>query len=173
MSDLVILGFDRIHTADEVLNRARSLQQEHIIDLEDACVVEREQDGKIHIKQAINLTVIGAARGGTWGALWGTLAGVLFLNNPLVGIVIGGLAGTSAGALAGWLADYGINDESVKKLSETIPMGSWALLVLVKSATADKVLPELGPYNPRVLKTSLSNEAEARLKAALSRVAVA
>ena len=45
MSDLVILGFDGLHTADEVLNKLRSLQKEYLIDLEDACVVEREQDG--------------------------------------------------------------------------------------------------------------------------------
>ena len=54
MSDLVVLGFDGIHTADEVLNKARSLQKEHLIDLEDACVVEREKDGKVHVKQAVN-----------------------------------------------------------------------------------------------------------------------
>ena len=36
MSDLVILGFDGFHTADEVLNKLRSLQKEYLIDLEDA-----------------------------------------------------------------------------------------------------------------------------------------
>src|SRR5579883_819597 len=33
----------------------------------------------------------------------------------------------------------------------------------------DRVLPEIEPYKPRVLKTSLSNEAEEKLKAALSK----
>ncbi len=36
MSSLIALGFDGIHTADEVLNKARSMQKEHLIDLEDA-----------------------------------------------------------------------------------------------------------------------------------------
>jgi uncharacterized membrane protein len=35
----------------------------------------------------------------------------------------------------------------------------------------DKVTPELEPFKPRVLKTSLSNEQEAKLKAALSKAA--
>ena len=39
MSNLVVFDFDGIHTADEVLNKLRSLQKE-LIDLEDACVVE-------------------------------------------------------------------------------------------------------------------------------------
>ncbi len=170
MSNLIVLGFDGLHTADEVLNKLRSMQKENLIDLEDACVVEREQDGKVHVKQAVNLTALGAASGGTWGALWGTLVGVLFLN-PLAGMAVGAMAGAGAGALSGSLADFGINDDFIKSLSQTIPQGSSALFILVKSVTEDKVLPEIEPYKPRVLKTSLSNEAEAKLKAELSKVA--
>ena len=168
MSDLVVFDFDGIHTADEVLNKLRSLQKEYLIDLEDACVVEREKDGKVHIKQAVNLTAVGAAQGGMSGALWGTLVGFLFLN-PLAGMAIGGLVGAGAGALSGSLADYGINDDFVRRLGETIPPGSSALFVLVKSVTFDKILPEIEPYKPKVLKTSLSNEAEAKLKAELAK----
>jgi uncharacterized membrane protein len=36
------------------------------------------------------------------------------------------------------------------------------------SVPEDKVLPEIQPYKPQVLKTSLSNEAEEKSKAALS-----
>jgi uncharacterized membrane protein len=170
MSNLIVLDFDGIHTADEVLNKLRSLQKEHLIDLEDACVVERDKDGKVHIKQAVNMTALGAARGGSMGALWGTLVGLLFLN-PLAGMVIGAAAGAGTGALSGSLIDYGINDDFVKKLGETIPVDSSALFVLVKSVTEDKVLAEIEHYTPRVLKTSLSNENETKLKAALSKAA--
>jgi uncharacterized membrane protein len=170
MSSLVVLGFDGIHTADEVLNKVRPLQKEHLIDLEDACVVERDKDGKVHIKQAVNLMALGATTGGLQGMLWGMLVGILFLN-PLAGMALGGVAGAGAGALSGRLVDFGINDDFIKKLGETIPVNSSALFVLVKSVTEDKVLPEIEPYRPRVLKTSLSNDDEARLKAELSKAA--
>jgi uncharacterized membrane protein len=166
----VVLGFDGIHTADEVLNKVRPLQKEHLIDLEDACVVERGKDGKVHVKQAVNLMAFGAATGGVRGMLLGTLVGILFLN-PLAGMALGAVAGAGAGALSGRLIDFGINDDFVKKLGQTIPENSSALFVLVRSVTEDKVLPEIEPYKPRVLKTSLSNEDEAKLKAALSKVA--
>jgi uncharacterized membrane protein len=169
MSDLLILGFDGFHTADEVLNKLRSLQKEYLIDLEDACVVERDTDGKVHIKQAVNLTAIGAATGGSQGALWGALIGLLFLN-PLAGMAIGAVAGAGAGALSGSLSDYGIRDDFVKKLGDTIPKGSSALCVLVRSVTVDKVIPELEPYKPRLLKTSLSNEQEAKIRASLGKL---
>jgi uncharacterized membrane protein len=97
------------------------------------------------------------------------LVGLLFLN-PLAGMAIGALAGAGTGALSGSLAGYGINDNFIKQLGQTIPPGSSALFVLVKSVTFDKVLPEIEPYKPRVLKTSLSNEAEAKLRATLAKV---
>src|ERR1700732_2007254 len=78
MSTLIVLDFDGIHTADEVLNKVRSLQKEDLVDLEDACVVERDRTGKIHIKQAVNLTALGATRGGTWGAIVGYVGGQSF-----------------------------------------------------------------------------------------------
>ena len=168
MSNLVVFDFDGIHTADEVLNKLRSLQKEYLIDLEDACVVEREKGGKVHIKQAVNLTAMGATAGGMRGAMWGALVGLLFMN-PLAGMAIGAITGAGAGALSGSLADYGIPNDFIKKLGATIPEGSSALFVLFRSVTEDKVLPEILPYKPRVLKTSLSSEAEAKLRAALSK----
>ena len=42
MSNLIVLGFDGKPTADEVLNKLRSMQKEYLIDLDESCVVERE-----------------------------------------------------------------------------------------------------------------------------------
>ena len=170
MSDLVVLGFDGLHTADEVLNKLRSLQKEYLIDLEYACVVEREKGGKVYLKQAVSLTKVGAAAGGTSGALWGALVGLLFLN-PLAGMALGAIAGAGMGALSGSLTDFGIRDDFIKKLGETIPEGSSALFVLFRKVTEDKVLPEIEPFKPRVLRTSLSTDAEKRLTTELSKAA--
>lgn len=43
-----------------------------------------------------------------------------------------------------------------------------ALFVLFKKVTLDRVLPEFARYEGRVLQTSLSNEQEEKLKAALA-----
>ncbi len=167
MSDLIVLGFDGLGSADDVLTKLRALQKEHLIDLEDACVVIRGRDEKLQVKQAVNLTKVGAASGLSTGMLVGALAGLLVLN-PLAGMAVGGLAGAGFGALSGSLADYGINDEFIKSLGKSIPPGSSALFILVKRTTADKVIPEIEPFKPRVLKTSLTNEKEEALKAALA-----
>jgi uncharacterized membrane protein len=169
MSDLIVVGFPGEDTADQVLNKLVALQKEHLIDLEDACVVVRDQNGTVHLKQAVHLAGMGAASGGAWGALWGTLIGLLFLN-PLAGLLTGAAFGAGAGALSGALSDYGIDDDFIRSLGSTIQPGSSALFVLVRRATMDKVLPELSQFNGTVLRTSLSNEQEARLRQALHEV---
>jgi len=172
MSELVVLDFDGTNTADDVLTRLRSMQKEHLIDLEDACIVVHTDAGKVQIKQALSLTTLGAASGASTGMLIGALAGLLLLN-PLAGMAMGGLAGAGFGALSGSLSDYGINDDFIKDLGKTIPKGSSALFMLIKSSTPDKVLPEIEPFKPRVLKTSLSKKQEGELRAALGKQAAA
>jgi uncharacterized membrane protein len=172
MSDLIVVAFPGEDTADQVLNKLQALQKEHLIDLEDAAVVVRDRSGKVHVKQAVNLVGLEAASGGAFGAFWGTLIGLLFLN-PLVGLLTGAAVGAGAGALSGMLSDYGIDDDFIRSLGDTLKPGTSALFVLVRRATLDKVLPELRPFGGQVIHTSLSTEQEARLRRALEDVAVA
>jgi uncharacterized membrane protein len=172
MSDLIVVAFKGEDTADQVLNRLQALQKEHLIDLEDACVVVRDRHGKVHVKQAVNLVGLEAASGGAFGAMWGTLIGLLFLN-PLAGLLTGAAFGAGAGALSGMLSDYGIDDDFIRSLGDTLEPGTSALFVLVRRATLDKVLPEVRPFGGQVIHTSLSTEEEARLRRALEDVAVA
>jgi len=172
MSDLIVVAFPGEDTADQVLNRLQALQKEHLIDLEDACVVVRDRNGKVHVKQAVNLVGLEAASGGAFGAMWGTLIGLLFLN-PLAGLLTGAAFGAGTGALSGMLSDYGIDDDFIRSLGDTIEPGTSALFVLVRRATLDKVLPEVRPFGGQVIHTSLSTEQEARLRRALEDVAVA
>ena len=109
---------------------AASPADQVIFDLEDACVVVHTDAGKVQVKQAVNLTKAGAATGLSTGMLIGALAGLLVLN-PLAGMVVGGLSGAGFGALSGKMADYGINDDFIKNLGNTIPKGSSALFVLI------------------------------------------
>ena len=75
--------------------------------------------------------------------------------------------GAASGAAAGALSDVGINNEFMKKLAETMHPESSVLFVLVRKATPDKVLEELKGSGGKILKTSLSDEDEAKVQAAL------
>ena len=99
-------------------------------------VVVRDGDGKIHLKQSVNLVAIGASRGASFGMLMGTLVGILFMN-PLAGLLVGGVAGAGSGALQGKLADYGIDNSFVNSLGSTIEPNSSVIFLLVRKAVED------------------------------------
>ena len=166
MSDLVAVAFKSEDEADQVLNKLRELQKEYLIDLEDAVVVVRDGKGKVRIKQALPMVRVGAVSGAVWGGLFGLLVGLLLLN-PLLGWATGLAMGAGAGALAGALTDYGINDEFIKNLGKSLEPGTSALFTLVRRVNVDKVLPELKGFGGTILRTSLTNEQEQRLRAAL------
>jgi uncharacterized membrane protein len=146
--------------------KLQALQKEYVVELEDAVVVVRDTNGKVHLKQAVNLAGIGAASGAVWGGLFGVLVGVLFLN-PLVGFATGVAVGAGTGALSAALADYGINDNFIKSMANEFPPGTSGLFILARRMNFDKVLPELKAFGGKVLKTSLSNEEEEHLRHAL------
>jgi uncharacterized membrane protein len=161
MSTLVAIGYDDPYKAEEVRLKLRKLQKEYLIDLGDAVVAVKDEQGKVKLHQAVSMTAAGAASGGFWGAL----IGLLFMN-PLLGLVVG----ASAGAASGALTDVGINDAFMKELAATLKPGSSVLFVLVRNATPDKVLEEVKGTGGKILKTSLSHDDEAKLQAALSAV---
>ena len=119
-AELVVVGFDNVTEADRALMELARLQKDYLIDLEDAVVAIRQPDGKVNLKQSINLVGIGAASGGLSGALWGSVVGLLFLN-PLAGMAVGGLVGAGSGALSGRLVDYGIEDDFIRRIGGDAP----------------------------------------------------
>ncbi|SFN72191.1 DUF1269 domain-containing protein [Nitrosospira briensis] len=167
MSDLVVIGFENTLKADEVLWRLKALKRQQLIDLEDAVVVVRDESGEVHLKQSIDLTALDASTGLLSGGLLGAFVGLLFLN-PTAGFLIGSILGASAGALSGSLGDYGIPDDFIKSLSETVPPNSSALFVLARKAEPEKVLAELSDVKGKVLRTNLSPDQEKRLREALA-----
>jgi uncharacterized membrane protein len=168
MSELIVLAFDHPDQADSVLNRLVQLEKEYLVDLEDSVVAVRDESGKVRLKQSLNLAAAGAASGGVSGALWGSLVGLLFLN-PLAGMVLGGALGAGSGALARSMTDYGIDDDLITRLADTIPERSSALFLLIRKVQPEKVLEEFRGEQARILRTSLSPEQEERLRSALAK----
>jgi uncharacterized membrane protein len=167
MSEFIAVAFETSSQADETLTRLQRMQREYLVDLEDAVVVVRDPNGKIHLKQSLNLVGAGAASGGLSGAFWGALVGLLFLN-PLAGMLVGGAVGAGSGALAGSLADYGIDDNLIREIAQAIKPDSSALFLLVRKAQPEKVLAELGDIHGKIIRSSLSTEDEKRLRDAIA-----
>jgi len=162
MSNLVVIAFNDEYKADEVLLTLGRLQHDYLLALEDAAVVVRKPDGKIKIKQTSNLIGPAAISGGIWGSLFG-----LLFAGPLGGLAVGA-TGATIGAVSAKLRDVGIEDAFIKEVGNALEPGSSAIFALVLRSTPDRVLEALQPYQGRVIQTSLAQEDEDALVAALS-----
>jgi uncharacterized membrane protein len=162
MSTLVVVGFPTVAEAEQVRRELVDIQKEQLIALDDAVVLEHDQEGRVHLRQALNLTAAGAVGGG----FWGTLVGLLFLN-PLVGAAVG----AGVGALSGALSDLGLNDDFLREIGDTLPRGSGALCVLLRESAPDRVIERLRAHAPHasLLRTNLSHVDEDRLRELLQR----
>jgi uncharacterized membrane protein len=160
MSTLVAIVFNDEATAFEMRAKLAKMQKEYLINLEDAVVVTRDQTGKTKLDQAVNLTATGAVGGG----FWGLLIGLIFLN-PLLGAVVG----AGAGALSGRLTDIGLDDRMLKDVGASFKPGTSGLFLLIRRATADKVLGGLKEFTGKgkVFQTSLNKDDENALREAL------
>ena len=158
MSDLIVIVYPTEAKAEEMRNKLFSLQKEYLIEIGDAVIAVKHEDGKVKLNQLLNTTAAGALSGG----FWGTLVGMIFLM-PLLGAAIG----AASGALGGALSDYGINDDFMKQLAESIQPGNAALFVEIKKMTEDKVLEAIKGTGGVVLKTSLDHTKEQALREAI------
>ena len=144
MATLTAWKFDTPEGAAEAENILVGLSKEQLINIYDAATVEW-QPGKKKPKtrQANSLVAVGALG----GAFWGLLFGILFFV-PLLGIAIG----AASGALGGSLGDrYGRQR-----------------VFIVGDAVQDRVKEAFAGVHAELIHTNLSNEDEAKLRAAFS-----
>jgi uncharacterized membrane protein len=158
MSTLVAIAYPDVDTAQRVRGELVQATKEHLLELEDAVVVEHRPDGKIKLHQAMSPTGAGAAG----GALWGGLIGLIFLA-PLFGMAIG----AAAGGVAGKMTDVGVNDDFMKNLGAKLGPGGAALIVLGRAQAPERVVDRVKQYGGEVIQTSLDTDQEEHLRAAL------
>ncbi len=159
MSDLVFIAFPDEKKAEEVREKILALQQEYLIELGDAVIAVKDEQGRVKLNQMMNLTTAGAVS----GAFWGTLIGFIFLA-PLLGTALG----AASGALGGALTDTGINDNFMKEAAQALTPGSAGLFLLIRKMTTDKVLAYLNGIGGTVMQTSFDETKEQALRNALA-----
>ena len=159
MSELVAISYSDRQTAEVVRDILGELEAQHLIELEDAVVAARDRKGRLKLEQTQRPGRSRAAR----GAVAGGFLGLLFAA-PALGAALGAAAAGTAGSMR----DAGVDDDFAKELAAALEPPRAALVLLVREANGDKVLPEIREYGGHVIRTSLSSEAEASLRARLS-----
>jgi uncharacterized membrane protein len=156
MNTLTVLKFSTPDGAQEMLKKVYEMQNQELITVIDAATVTWPENKKSpKTKQAVNLTGAGAMD----GAFWGMLFGLLFFV-PLFGMAVG----VSMGALSGRFADYGIDDNFIKRIRKEVEPGTSALFLMTTNAVVDRVVEELQGREFELVSTNLSIEQEEELR---------
>lgn len=157
MSNLTVWKFNTVDGAENAITKLLELQKQHLIEVQDAAIVYwKPGKKKPKTRQAVDLPTISALD----GAFWGMLFGLIFFV-PLFGMAVGALTG----ALSGHFADYGINDGFIKDVRAKVTEGTSALFLMSQNATVDKVLEAFKGGDMELIRSNLSTEEEAQLRA--------
>ena len=157
-SSLIVIAFDNVDEAEKCHAALVQGKKEGVLQIDDAAVVAKDADGKVHVRNQVSHgTWAATGVGGLQGRLWGTVF------CPIRGLVMG-LAG---GALVGRMMDTGVDGKFVKEVEQEIQPGTSALFVLVGNADPTAELAILRQFKGKVLQTNLSTEAEESLRKAL------
>ncbi len=162
MSNLITIIFNNVDEAEIVRQTLSEAEGQGLISLDDAAVVVKKADGKVHLENEMNP---GTKSGAVGGGLLGILLGFLF-GGPIGGLVVG----TAGGALVGSLAKTGIDKDFIKNLTDALEPDSSALFLLLREAAdPETALALLKPYQGTVYQTSLPPEAEEALRQVLDK----
>jgi uncharacterized membrane protein len=159
MSDLIAIAYPDQAAVERARDRLRKAVADGVIQIEDSVIMIRDDDGKVDVRQGST----GVGKAAVGGAVWGGLIGLTLLA-PLFGMAVGAVAG---GVM--WkstFGDVGVAQSFVDELSESLPPGGAALILLVRAMKPEKVIPRIKEHG-RVIQTSLGEEVEAQLDAAL------
>ena len=161
MATLSALKFNDPYGADRVLLALQGLQEQQMINLEDAAVVSWPQGNRKPTTRQLYSTGGAGAMGGVF---WGFLFGLIFFV-PFLGAAIG----AGMGALTGSMADVGIDDDFIRQVRDKVTPGTSGLFALTSGATApDKIVDELRQYDFEIISTNLPEEQERQLREAFA-----
>ncbi len=156
MATLTAWAFDDVDGADKAIETLKNLQQQQLINIQDAAVVRWEAGKKKpKTRQLNNLAGVGALG----GAFWGMLFGLLFFI-PLLGAAIG----AAAGAISGSMADVGIDDKFIDQVKQQVTPGTSALFLLTSDAVQDRVRDAFKDTSPELIASNLTEDQEAKLR---------
>ena len=153
MSEAIAILFNGEDEAREAMANLRAIEQDDRIAFSDTALVARDADGTLHVRNELDSST-------ETGMTIGTVIGALF--GPL-GLVAGFLGGAAVGASQ----DTGVDRDQVEEMERQIQPGTSALFLAIKEAQADALVGALGPFEGRVIRSTLTPEAEEVLNMAM------
>ncbi|MEM1368167.1 MAG: DUF1269 domain-containing protein [Cyanobacteria bacterium P01_H01_bin.15] len=149
MSNLLVVGFKDKHRADEVMLETLKQPSDHLVDLEDAVVVTKNEKGHTHVKPYYDLlTAVQGRKSEFWGAM---IFSLIKTGNHED------------------LSDIGLTKETCQEIFDFMSPNSSAIFALLKRVDVDRVKESLAKYEGTVFTAPLLHAHEEALAEALTK----
>jgi uncharacterized membrane protein len=127
---LFIGTYSSVGDAQMDYDAVKELHRQGVIGTYDAAVVDKDVEGRVHVRKHEKPTQHSAWTGVAVGAVVGLLSPLSLLGGAIIGAAAGGLAGHL------W---RGMSRSDMKELGETLDEGQAALVVIGRSELAKRI----------------------------------
>lgn len=159
---MIALRFDHALKAQECLLAMLRLAGAEAVAIEDAAIIDKDDNGRIRLRQSKD---INPGQGASAGGLYGSLIGII--GGP-IGMIAGGALGAAAGGLWGKLRDIGIDDDHMKEMGERINPGENLLFLLLDRIDQAAFTREMRRFDGSLFESTASDFFDAQLEEALA-----
>lgn len=155
---IIVAAFQEEDAADQALSTLKEAKREKLISIDNAAVIKKDDDGKLHIKETADM---GGGKGAGIGALVGGVIG-LIAGPP--GVVAGGALGAAVGGLTAKLYDGGFKDERLRQIGTSLEPGTSAIVAVIEHRWVADLERELAEVGADVATAALAADIADQLK---------
>lgn len=154
---IAIVVFPGEDEAKAAVKRMQKAEKDHLIEVEDAVLVTKDEQGKVHVKEYKDFTT---RRGAITGGAIGIVVGAV-LGGPVGAAIAAGLVGGVAEAFVGKAADFGIPKEKIEMVGQQLDNGKSAVFGKIKTEHMDLLRSSIQQGPGELMEFEITEEAEA------------
>jgi uncharacterized membrane protein len=150
--------------AETIYETLKRLDLYKKVNLVDAALVTKDEDGKVHIHETKEVTT---AKGATRGAIVAGVLGLIYPPSLIASVLVGG----GVGGLWGKLRDTGIKTGDMKEIAEKQQPGEVALIVLTEPESVPAIEHEMEGLGHYIVHHGFSEEESQQIEQAAEEAA--
>lgn len=150
---VIVAVYSSEEQSKDALKQLQDMNREGIIDLIEAAVVTKDDNGKVHVRDTAD---VGTRKGTRRGVIAGAVVGLIFPPTIIAGAVSGG----AIGALYGHFRDKGFSNKELAQAGEDLQPGQSGMIAVFVDTFLPKVEEGLEGYQ-KLYKSMLDADASA------------
>jgi len=140
------------------LKNLKEAKKEKLISIDNAAVIRKDENGKLHIKETADM---GGGKGAGVGVLVGGAIGLI--GGPL-GVAVGSALGAAVGGVTAKLYDGGFKDDRLREIGNSLTPGTSAIVAVIEHRWVADLERDLAEEGADVMTAALADEIAEQLQ---------